>query len=407
MMAPLRLPLAEEGSAAAFGLNVTRRLRMDPAASNMSEPFWHDALYRHSLGMSVVFCAAYLIVFVVGLVGNVFVIAVVYRSPRMRTVTNFFIVNLAIADILVVVFCLPATLLSNIFVPWILGWWMCKTVPYVQGVSVAASVFSLIAVSIDRFLAIWYPLKCQITTRRARTIIAVIWLVAATTTLPWALFFDVVIFSEEPDVPMCVEVWPDYLNGNLYFLFANLIMCYIVPMILISLCYILIWIKVCKRHIPSDTKDAQMERMQQKSKVKVVKMLVAVVILFVLSWLPLYAIFTRIKLGGDLDVWETKLFVVLTPVAQWLGSSNSCINPILYAFFNNKYRRGFSAILRSRQCCGTLRYYDTVAMANSSSASVRKSSCYVNGNNPSVRRQIMHQASQDSAVSYISNNTGV
>lgn len=57
-----------------------------------------------------------MIVFVVGLIGNSFVIAVVLRSPRMRTVTNYFIVNLAIADILVIVFCLPATLMSNIFV---------------------------------------------------------------------------------------------------------------------------------------------------------------------------------------------------------------------------------------------------------------------------------------------------
>jgi len=75
-----------------------------------------DRLYRHSMAMSAVYCVAYVIVFVVGLIGNSFVIAVVYRAPRMRTVTNFFIVNLAVADVLVIVFCLPATLMSNIFV---------------------------------------------------------------------------------------------------------------------------------------------------------------------------------------------------------------------------------------------------------------------------------------------------
>lgn len=75
-----------------------------------------DVLYRHSLAMTIVYCFAYIIVFLVGLVGNSFVIAVVLRAPRMRTVTNYFIVNLAIADILVIVFCLPATLMSNIFV---------------------------------------------------------------------------------------------------------------------------------------------------------------------------------------------------------------------------------------------------------------------------------------------------
>lgn len=75
-----------------------------------------EMFYRHSAAMTVVYCVAYILVFAVGLVGNCFVIAVVFRSPRMRTVTNFFIVNLAVADILVIVFCLPATLTSNIFV---------------------------------------------------------------------------------------------------------------------------------------------------------------------------------------------------------------------------------------------------------------------------------------------------
>lgn len=60
--------------------------------------------------------------------------------------------------------------------------------------------------------------------------------------------------------------------------------------------------------------------------------------------------------GGPLSAKEEEYFQVGTPIAQWLGSSNSCINPILYAFFNNKYRRGFIAIIRSRKCCGRLRW---------------------------------------------------
>lgn len=83
---------------------------------NRSDMVDDEFMYRHNSAMTALYCVAYLIVFTVGLVGNCFVIAVVYRSPRMRTVTNFFIVNLAVADILVICFCLPATLMSNIFV---------------------------------------------------------------------------------------------------------------------------------------------------------------------------------------------------------------------------------------------------------------------------------------------------
>lgn len=73
-------------------------------------------LWRHTASVSVILTVAYTIVFIVGIVGNSFVVAIVCKSPRMRTVTNYFIANLAFADILVLLFCLPATLLSNLFV---------------------------------------------------------------------------------------------------------------------------------------------------------------------------------------------------------------------------------------------------------------------------------------------------
>lgn len=70
-------------------------------------------------------------------------------------------------------------------------------------------------------------------------------------------------------------------------------------------------------------------------------MLLLVVVLFAMSWLPLYAILTRVKFGPPPSDWEDQLIRTIIPMAQCLGSSNSCINPILYAFFNKKYRTGF------------------------------------------------------------------
>lgn len=72
--------------------------------------------FRHSLLLTVFFCIAYVLVFIIGFLGNLLTVAVVYRLPRMRSVTNYFIVSLAIADILVLMLCLPGTLMSNIFV---------------------------------------------------------------------------------------------------------------------------------------------------------------------------------------------------------------------------------------------------------------------------------------------------
>jgi len=79
------------------------------------EEEWSN-LYRHSNTVNVILIGAYLLILTLGVVGNLMVVGVVLRSPRMRTVTNLFILNLAIADLLVVLFCLPPTLVSNILV---------------------------------------------------------------------------------------------------------------------------------------------------------------------------------------------------------------------------------------------------------------------------------------------------
>lgn len=136
------------------------------------------------------------------------------------------------------------------------------------------------------------------TKKRARWMIAVTWIIALSAPLPWTYVFDLVPADESnpnSGIYICQEIWPQGTNGNMYFLFAHLGACYILPTILICVCYVLIWIKVSTRSIPGDSKDAQRDRMQQKSKVKVIKMLVVVVVTFIFSWLPLYYIFIRFK----------------------------------------------------------------------------------------------------------------
>ncbi|CAL8142351.1 unnamed protein product [Orchesella dallaii] len=347
---------------------------VSPTTEDFDFDFTPEDELRVSMGVAILLCVAYGLVFIIGMVGNLFVLAVVFRTPRMRTPTNFFISNLAVADLLVVIFCLPATLNANIFSAWILGEWLCQFVSYLQGVSVSASIDTLIAIAIERYLAICHPMKCQISTRVCRILILIIWTFSFSISLPWAIYFRLTPLN--PNIPdselmVCTEEWPNAKLGNVYFAVAHLLFCYLLPLTLITICYTLILRKVSMRKIPQETKNLSTELLVQRSKMKVIKMLLLVVVLFAMSWLPLYSIFTRVKFGPQPSEWEDQLIRTITPIAQWLGSSNSCINPILYAFFNKKYRTGFKAVLMSRSCCSTLRV--EVSASSKTDSSTRSS----------------------------------
>ena len=101
-------------SATARGGNMTGMDDWWPGnATNITEMSY--ALIKQPVHMIAIYSLAYGIVFLLGLIGNSLVVSVVYRNPRMHNVTNYFIVNLAIADMLVCLLCLPITLLSNLF----------------------------------------------------------------------------------------------------------------------------------------------------------------------------------------------------------------------------------------------------------------------------------------------------
>ena len=112
-------------------------------------------------------------------------------------------------------------------------------------------------------------MKFQITTRRARIILLVIWILALTTSIPWSMYFQLEsLFPSHPEVQLCVEKWPSAYEEHVYFIVANVIFCYLLPLFLILLCYVMIWIRVWSRSIPTENNDAHMERLQQRSKVK-------------------------------------------------------------------------------------------------------------------------------------------
>ena len=73
-----------------------------------------------------------LFIFIIGIIGNYLVIHVVFNNLHMRTITNIFIVNLAVGDLLVLLICLPVTTINNVIYNWIFGEILCKIMTYFQ-----------------------------------------------------------------------------------------------------------------------------------------------------------------------------------------------------------------------------------------------------------------------------------
>lgn len=117
-------------------------------------------------------------------IGNALVCLAVYTNQSMRTVTNIFIVNLAIADFFVILFCLPPTVIWDVTETWFLGNTMCKVVIYFQTVSVTVSILTLTFISIDRWYAICFPLRYKPQPERALLSIGIIWLIGILFDLP-------------------------------------------------------------------------------------------------------------------------------------------------------------------------------------------------------------------------------
>ncbi|KAL2099653.1 hypothetical protein ACEWY4_004047 [Coilia grayii] len=326
--------------------------------------------YLHEPSVAAIFIASYLLIFLMCMVGNGMVCFIILRSKNMRTVTNLFILNLAISDLLVGIFCMPTTLVDNIITGWPFGSLVCKLSGMVQGISVSASVFTLVAIAVDRFRCIVYPFRQKLTISTSTLIIVIIWVLAIAIMCPSGIMLQV---TREHRVSIllgdgnktrpfywCRENWPNQEMRKIYttVLFANI---YLAPLTLIVIMYARIGITLCKTSVPasrghsssggSNSRNENRQPVSRKKK-RVVKMLLIVALLFILSWLPLWALMMLSDYASLTEQQHRVINIYVYPLAHWLAFFNSSINPIIYGFFNENFRRGFKAAFKFQLCSG-------------------------------------------------------
>ncbi|XP_077869102.1 tachykinin-like peptides receptor 99D, partial [Saccoglossus kowalevskii] len=242
---------------------------------------------------------------------------------------------------------------------WYFGNAYCKIVRFISPLTVASSIFTLMAISIDRYIAIVHPMRPRMSNVLAKTIIAVVWIASAAIALPWLIFTNIDFSACPPlaitDTPIhvrrvCATIWPDQENyGAWYFWysFSFMVATYFLPLIAQGVSYSIIGIKLWGSQAPGEISNRHREQLNAKR--KVVKMMILVVVIFAICWLPVHVYFLLGRSYSDV-LYSHPNAREIYMVVFWLGMSNSMYNPFIYCWLNDSFRTGFKKVFHLLPC---------------------------------------------------------
>ncbi|XP_066275381.1 QRFP-like peptide receptor [Branchiostoma lanceolatum] len=302
--------------------------------------------------VTVVYC----VIFVVGVSGNMLVGIVVWKNVDMRTPTNFFLVNLSIADLLLLVVSMPVALLETwIPAPWMLGRFMCLISYYNEHLVFQASILTISAIGVERYYAICHPLKAKLnlTRRRIFCSIAAIWAFSLALSSPMFTITDLIEhrLNETNGTDVIVVCITDAGStlGKTYMTVGSILF-FVVPLLLLCGLYTAISWRLCD--VPSTEQGRDVRKMaQMRSRRQVIHMLVAVVVTFFVCLTPhrvfqMWILFLPEDQYQSLDQVTTMNVLVFIRVMVYL---NSTLNPILYTLISSNFQSGLLAALGCRE----------------------------------------------------------
>ena len=293
---------------------------------------------------------AYCLLTVVSLAGNTFIGIIVYRTKTLRTPINLLIVNMAMSDLLYPIFSFTGKLTAiNTASKWLisgpLGQALCKLSTFATDVSTAVSVQSLVLIAVDRFVAVVFPLRSPlISSKQCRFFILVIWIVAMAVHCPYLFAFKVVEYS---DGLVCWWQWNDAFGESSsledYFLGLTIVVIY-VPLVSIAIIYFAIALRIKSQKIPGEpSANARNQRLKRER--NVLKMSVAVVLVFVVCWLPFSIVSISLHRSSDSAMISSCSFQYSGAITSFLARSYCVLNPCICFIFSGSYRQGLKNFL--------------------------------------------------------------
>lgn len=296
---------------------------------------------------------------VLGIPANLFVLIAIFYFRDMRTISNIYIGNLAVADLLFLAGT-PIIITQSITKDWNFGSVVCKGFVTGNGISQFASAMFIAVLSLDRFLAVCRPTRSSVLrTRRAATAAAILtWAIVVLEITPLFMFVKLVRNSSGPGDPgkhICVlvteedremeeEVNPgaerETLFSRKFFTTYTFTLSYLLPLIAIWIFYAKIIRKLWRRRHQMHLK----RKISKRKTTKVTIMGLSIVISYTLCWLPYWLIQWSIALNIG---WNRNLSILTCAsyAAFALLYINRAVNPFIYVFLSESFKRNVSELV--------------------------------------------------------------
>ncbi|XP_053105046.1 galanin receptor type 1 isoform X2 [Hemicordylus capensis] len=334
-----------DGEAAATSVCMNQTGKLSWLGSNASWSFpermeeEEDANFFSDIGIeNFITLIVFGLIFALGVLGNSLVITVLARSKsgKPRSTTNIFILNLSIADLAYLLFCIPFQSTVYMLPNWVLGTFICKFTHYFFTVSMLVSIFTLSAMSVDRYVAIVHSRRSSSlrVSRNALFGVGAIWLLSIAMASPVA-HHQRIVYKEIINQTFCWEVWPDLHHKQVYVI-CTFVFGYLLPLLLISFCYA----KVIN-HLHKKLRN--ISKKSEASKKKTAQTVLVVVVVFGISWLPHHVVHLWAEFG-DFPLTQASFLFRIT--AHCLAYSNSSVNPIIYAFLSENFRKAYKQVFK-------------------------------------------------------------
>eukprot|EP00070_Physeter_catodon_P049374 XP_028356268.1 kappa-type opioid receptor isoform X2 [Physeter catodon] len=257
---------------------------------------------------------------------------VIVRYTKMKTATNIYIFNLALADALVTT-TMPFQSTVYLMNSWPFGDVLCKIVISIDYYNMFTSIFTLTMMSVDRYIAVCHPVKALDfrTPLKAKIINICIWILSSSVGISAIVLGGTKV--REGSV-VCSLQFPDndYSWWDLFMKICVFVFAFVIPVLIIIVCYTLMILRLKSVRLLSGSRE------KDRNLRRITRLVLVVVAVFVICWTPIH-IFILVEALGSSSYSTAALSSYYFCIA--LGYTNSSLNPILYAFLDENFKRCF------------------------------------------------------------------